>query len=155
MFAGPGAGKTLGALLAFKAMQQQGRLQRFVVFCHRTSILSQWQSAAQRLGLRLEEWPCSDQADGLLITYQGAGRQLEQLREDLRQWGLAGSLAIADEAHHLGLDPDEPITVPGEAHSLSSPSTAACAWGSPAPRFAPTTWPSALPVASACAKATR
>ena len=59
-------------------------------------------------GLRLEEWPCSDQADGLLITYQGAGRQLEQLGEDLRQWGLAGTLAIADEAHHLGLDPDEP-----------------------------------------------
>ena len=108
MFAGPGAGKTLGALLAFKAMQQEGRLQRFVVFCHRTSILSQWQSAAGRLGLRLEEWPCSDRADGLLITYQGAGRQLEQLGEDLRHWGLAGTLAIADEAHHLGLDPDEP-----------------------------------------------
>ena len=108
MFAGPGAGKTLGALLAFKAMQQEGRLQRFVVFCHRTSILSQWQSAAGRLGLRLEEWPCSNQADGLLITYQGAGRQLEQLGEDLRHWGLAGTLAIADEAHHLGLDPDEP-----------------------------------------------
>ena len=108
VFAGPGAGKTLGALLAFKAMQQEGRLQRFVVFCHRTSILSQWQSAAGRLGLQLEEWPCSDQADGLLITYQGAGRQLEQLGEDLRQWGLAGTLAIADEAHHLGLDPDEP-----------------------------------------------
>ena len=49
VFAGPGAGKTLGALLAFKAMQQEGRLQRFVVFCHRTSILSQWQGAAQRL----------------------------------------------------------------------------------------------------------
>ena len=31
------------------------------------------------VGLRLEEWPCSEQADGLLITYQGAGRQLEQL----------------------------------------------------------------------------
>ena len=108
VFAGPGAGKTLGALLAFKAMQQEGRLQRFVVFCHRTSILSQWQGAAGRLGLQLEEWPCSDQADGLLITYQGAGRQLEQLGEDLRHWGLAGTLAIADEAHHLGLDPDEP-----------------------------------------------
>ena len=108
VFAGPGAGKTLGALLAFKAMQQEGRLQHFVVFCHRTSILSQWQSAAGRLGLQLEEWPCSDQADGLLITYQGAGRQLEQLGEDLRHWGLAGTLAIADEAHHLGLDPDEP-----------------------------------------------
>ena len=108
VFAGPGAGKTLGALLAFKAMQQEGKLQRFVVFCHRTSILSQWQSAAGRLGLQLEEWPCSDQADGVLITYQGAGRQLEQLREGLRHWCLTGSLAIADEAHHLGLDPDEP-----------------------------------------------
>ena len=108
MIAGPGAGKTLGALLAFKALQQDKRLQRFVVFCHRTSILSQWQSAAQRLGLRLEEWPCSEQADGLLIPYQGPGRQLEKLRNDLRSLGLAGTLAIADEAHHLGLDPDEP-----------------------------------------------
>ena len=51
VFAGPGAGKTLGALLAFKAMQQ-GRLQRFVVFCHRTSI-DQWQ-VPRSGGLRLE-----------------------------------------------------------------------------------------------------
>ena len=108
VFAGPGAGKTLGALLAFKAMQQEGRLQKFLVFCHRTSILSQWQSAAQRLGLKLQEWPCSGDADGLLITYQGAGRQLEQLQQELDTWQLHTSLAIADEAHHLGIDPDEP-----------------------------------------------
>jgi superfamily II DNA or RNA helicase len=108
VFAGPGAGKTLGALLAFKAMQQEGRLQKFLVFCHRTSILSQWQSAAQRLGLKLQEWPCSGDADGLLITYQGAGRQLEQLQQELDAWQLHTSLAIADEAHHLGIDPDEP-----------------------------------------------
>ncbi len=86
VFAGPGAGKTLGPLLAFKAMQQEGRLQKFLVFCHRTSILSQWQSAAQRLGLKLQEWPCSGDADGLLITYQGAGRQLEQLQQELDTW---------------------------------------------------------------------
>ena len=57
VFAGPGAGKTLGALLAFKAMQQEQRLQHHGV-CHRTSILSQWQSALPRPGLRLQEWPC-------------------------------------------------------------------------------------------------
>jgi Rad3-related DNA helicase len=30
--AGPGAGKTLGALLGFRQLQREGRLQRFVVF---------------------------------------------------------------------------------------------------------------------------
>ena len=112
MFAGPGAGKTLGALLGFRAMRDQGRLDHFLVFCHRTSILNQWKSAAARLGLRLEEWPCppeqSQDADGLLVTYQGAGRQREALGERLKQWGLSACMAIADEAHHLGVDPDEP-----------------------------------------------
>ena len=56
VFAGPGAGKTLGALLGFRAMRDQGRLGHVVVFCHRTSILNQWKTAAARLGLRLEEW---------------------------------------------------------------------------------------------------
>ena len=40
VFAGPGAGKTLGALLGFSAMRDQGRLDHFLVFCHRTSILN-------------------------------------------------------------------------------------------------------------------
>ena len=112
VFAGPGAGKTLGALLGFSAMRDQGRLNHFVVFCHRTSILKQWKSAAARLGLRLEEWPCppdqSQGSDGLLVTYQGAGRQREALGAMLEQWGLSACMAIADEAHHLGVDPDEP-----------------------------------------------
>ena len=47
-------------------------------------------------------------ADGWLITYQAAGRQLEALRNDLQHWGGGDLLAIADEAHHLGVDPDEP-----------------------------------------------
>ena len=112
VFAGPGAGKTLGALLAFRAMQQEGRLERFLVFCHRTSIQEQWQKAAKRLGLRLHEWPCSsqqiDEAQGILVTYQGAGRQLELLLSELERWQPMGCLAIADEAHHLGVDPEAP-----------------------------------------------
>ncbi|MGB1621718.1 MAG: DEAD/DEAH box helicase [Synechococcus sp.] len=112
VFAGPGAGKTLGALLAFRALQRDGQLQRFLVFCHRTSIQSQWTAAAERLGLRLAAWPLEDAAppdgDGLLLTYQGAGRQLERLRDDLTLWAGDRCLAIADEAHHLGVDPDAP-----------------------------------------------
>ncbi|HCO76058.1 MAG TPA: DEAD/DEAH box helicase, partial [Synechococcus sp. UBA8071] len=50
----------------------------------------------------------SQDADGLLVTYQGAGRQREALGERLKQWGLSACMAIADEAHHLGVDPDEP-----------------------------------------------
>ena len=99
-------------MLGFRAMRDQGRLDHFLVFCHRTSILNQWKSAAARLGLRLEEWPCppeqSQDADGLLVTHQGAGRQREALGARLEQWGLSACMAIADEAHHLGVDPDEP-----------------------------------------------
>jgi len=48
--AGPGAGKTLGALLGYQALAADGRLQRFVVFTHLSSIASQWRLAASRLG---------------------------------------------------------------------------------------------------------
>ena len=112
--AGPGAGKTLGALLAFQAMQHEGRLRKFVVFCHRTSILRQWSGAASRLGLSLADWSATADpnvlagADGWLLTYQAAGRQLEGLPEVLKSWAGTDLLAIADEAHHLGVDPDEP-----------------------------------------------
>ena len=110
--AGPGAGKTLGALLAFQAMQEEERLHRVLVFCHRTSILEQWQRAAQRLGLRLESWngPGSAplEADGWLVSYQGAGRQAEALKAELALWSEGAHLAIADEAHHLGVEPEEP-----------------------------------------------
>jgi len=54
--AGPGAGKTLGALLSFQAMQREGRIGHFVVFCHRSSIARQWLAAAARLNLQLVEW---------------------------------------------------------------------------------------------------
>ena len=112
VFAGPGAGKTLGALLGFSSMRREGHLDQFVVFCHRTSILEQWKQAAAGLGLCLKEWPCTDAAakaaDGLLVTYQGAGRQLKPLQQQLGQLQADRCMAIADEAHHLGLDPEDP-----------------------------------------------
>ena len=110
--AGPGAGKTLGALLAFQAMKQEERLSRVLVFCHRTSILEQWQRAAERLGLQLQAWngPGSApfEADGWMVSYQGAGRQTEALKAELALWSNGEHLAIADEAHHLGVEPEEP-----------------------------------------------
>ena len=127
MFAGPGAGKTLGALLAFQAMQREGRLQRFLVFCHRTSILEQWQKAASRVGLKLMSWPgCGEEAslaDGLLLTYQSAARQPQHLEVALQAWPAHGVLAIADEAHHLGVDPEDPTAaIWGQTFSeLTSP----------------------------------
>ncbi|MEI6111608.1 MAG: DEAD/DEAH box helicase family protein [Cyanobium sp. ELA712] len=114
--AGPGAGKTLGALLGFQRMQREGRLERLVVFCHRSSIARQWLAAALRLGLMIREWDGSPEPgqggadpDGWLLSYQGAARHRERLLRDLPE-RLAGEawLAIADEVHHLGLDPEEP-----------------------------------------------
>ncbi len=115
--AGPGAGKTLGALLSFHTLQREGRLDRFLVFCHRSSIARQWLGAAERLNLGLLEWdPDQDLAaldqdshwDGLLLSYQCAGRHRGRLARALGQAGLGRWLAIADEVHHLGLDPEEP-----------------------------------------------
>ncbi|QVL53738.1 MAG: DEAD/DEAH box helicase family protein [Cyanobium sp. M30B3] len=140
--AGPGAGKTLGALLGFRQLQREGRLQRFVVFCHRTSIGLQWHQAAARLGLRLRDWdgtrtgstwpttPGAPEAgdpgwDGLVLSYQAAARH-RRLLERHGPGGSPGSwLAIADEVHHLGLDPDEPeAAVWGHAFSCLTASAA-------------------------------
>ncbi|MFO8239195.1 MAG: DEAD/DEAH box helicase family protein [Prochlorococcaceae cyanobacterium] len=115
--AGPGAGKTLGALLSFRQLQREGRLQRCLVFCHRSAIAHQWLEAAARLGLELRSWDpqlgtaalAGDGSwHGLLLSYQAAARHLPSLR---RSWPTAAPgpwLAIADEVHHLGLDPEEP-----------------------------------------------
>ncbi|CAK6697312.1 DEAD/DEAH box helicase [Synechococcus sp. CBW1107] len=111
--AGPGAGKTLGALLGFQRLHRDGHLSRFVVFCHRSSIGGQWQASSARLGLRLALWEPeqpqrSADSHGLLITYQSASRHSERLAALLADPGLGAWMAIADEVHHLGLDPDEP-----------------------------------------------
>lgn len=111
LHAGPGAGKTLGALLGFQQLQRERRLDQLMVFCHRASIARQWLATAQRLGLDLREWdPRSDAtAAGWLLSYQGAVRHQSRLQHQLAE-RLAGSrwLAIADEVHHLGFDPEMP-----------------------------------------------
>lgn len=114
--AGPGAGKTLGALLGFSRLKAEGHLDHFLVFCHRSSIAAQWRAAAERLGLVLREWDPQNADrhgdgsgwDGLLLTYQSAGRQGEVLAGQLQALPLGRWLAMADEVHHLGLDPEEP-----------------------------------------------
>ncbi len=128
LHAGPGAGKTLGALLAFRQLQREGRLERFVVFCHRSAIGRQWVNAAARLGLDLREWdapggaPPPPGGQGLLLSYQAAALHRLRLEQELDGL-LAGRpwLAIADEVHHLGLDPLEPeATAWGHAFSSLS-----------------------------------
>jgi superfamily II DNA or RNA helicase len=122
--AGPGAGKTLGALLGFQRLLAEGRLSHFLVFCHRQSIASQWRSSAARLGLELGEldleasaagegsgssgWSGMVPGQGLLISYQSAARHRLQLERELAGLQAGKVLAIADEVHHLGLDPDDP-----------------------------------------------
>jgi superfamily II DNA or RNA helicase len=102
----------LGSLLAFLQLRREGRLGGFVVFCHRSSIARQWQAAAQQLGLDLREWePCPDAAPavGLLLSYQSAARHRRHLEQVLAGRLEGGPwLAIADEVHHLGIDPEEP-----------------------------------------------
>ena len=39
VFAGPAAGKTLGAIIGFQRMKQENRLKKFLIFCHRSSII--------------------------------------------------------------------------------------------------------------------
>ena len=95
LHAGPGAGKTLGALLAFQQLQREGRLDRFVVFCHRSAIARQWISAASRLGLVLQEWdipggaPSSSPGQGLLLSYQAAA--LHRLRHGVTSVHAGGA----------------------------------------------------------------
>ena len=138
--AGPGAGKTLGALLGFQQLCAEGRLDRFLVFCHRSSIAAQWLQAAGHLGLDLRQWDDESVTGanplagalagtmvgnkapaGLLLTYQGAARNRQRLERQLAAAGFGRWLAIADEVHHLGLDPDEPEAAAwGHAFNLLS-----------------------------------
>jgi superfamily II DNA or RNA helicase len=126
--AGPGAGKTLGALLSFRQLHQDGQLERFVVLCHRQSIARQWQQAAARLGLHLRDWdPDAGPATpgdeepwhGLLLSYQSATRHRQRLQRGEHQASWGRWLAIADEVHHLGVDPDEPEAA-AWGHAFSS-----------------------------------
>jgi len=96
-------------------MQKEGLLKAFVVFCHRSSIASQWEHSSKLLGLKVKELESFSnkqdlhtQSDGWILTYQSASKKLQQSKEELNAFSCEGLLAIADEAHHLGLNPEEP-----------------------------------------------
>ncbi len=114
VYAGPGAGKTLGALLSFKAMQKEKQFNYFLVFCHRNSIIHQWEQTSRKLGLILKDCDASfdtienkKSIDGLAITYQGAVKNSANLLKYLKHWEEEGFIAIADEVHHLGINNEE------------------------------------------------
>ncbi|MBC1262194.1 DEAD/DEAH box helicase [Synechococcus sp. BSF8S] len=119
--AGPGAGKTFGALLGFQALLREGRLSHLLVFCHRSSIAAQWRDSARSLGIELREWDPSlapEQVQGLLLSYQSAARHRLRLQQELARFLPGQALTVADEVHHLGLDPEEPeATAWGHAFS--------------------------------------
>lgn len=104
--AGPGAGKTLGTLLAFRVLQAEGRLDALCICTHRTAIAEQWQAAAARLGLALGDGVPA--GHGLVCSYQtlardpGPPRLRLQAHAPMERW-----LLVADEVHHLGLDPED------------------------------------------------
>jgi len=105
--AGPGAGKTLGSLYAFQQLRREGLIQGLCVCSHRSSISAQWLKAAASLQLELGEGQLG--RDGLICSYQGASRDPLLLRQTLgSRWPLQGWLVVADEVHHLGLDPQLP-----------------------------------------------
>ncbi len=113
--AGPGAGKTLGALLSFQAMRHEGLLENLLVFCHRNSIASQWYEAAKILGLKMENLEVdqdlkaiNNDLNGWIVTYQSASKQPFLLTQLIEALSIEGLMAIADEAHHLGVNPNEP-----------------------------------------------
>ena len=113
--AGPGAGKTFGALLGFQAMQREGLLKNFIIFCHRNTIADQWQKSSEILGLKVqnletlsEQKDLQEQSDGWILTYQSASRKFLIAKEKNNIFPDEKLLAIADEAHHLGVNPDEP-----------------------------------------------
>lgn len=113
--AAPGAGKTLGALLGFKAMRAERYLTNFIIFCHRKSIATQWKKAGNSIGLSIKTLEIDENAlnlkdfpDGWIITYQGASRNIEKFKKELNALSTKRFLVIADEAHHLGINPDAP-----------------------------------------------
>ncbi len=96
-------------------MKKEGLLSRFIIFCHRNSILYQWKSSSELIGLKLEDLENQrsqehfiNEADGWIVTYQGATKKLLTLNSDLTKWVHEDILSIADEAHHLGVNPHEP-----------------------------------------------
>ena len=96
-------------------MQEEGLLNNFVVFCHRHTIACQWENTCEKLNLKVKNFEIltdpiepQTQSDGWIVTYQSASRNLEKIKDELNIYASKGLIAIADEAHHLVVSPEEP-----------------------------------------------
>ncbi len=90
-------------------MQQEGLLKSIFIFCHRNSITSQWQQSAEILGLKIRNMEfCGSEkdTDGWILTYQFAYRNLQRLKQEIKIFSENDLLSVADEAHHLGVNPE-------------------------------------------------
>ncbi|MEA2249239.1 MAG: hypothetical protein QOH46_3768, partial [Solirubrobacteraceae bacterium] len=102
--AAPGAGKTRPALEFAREMLRAGTAQRVAVVCPTTPLTRQWAAAAARLGVHLAPdatalRPPRD-FQGVAVTYA----RVASVGERWARQCSAGTLVIADEAHHLGED---------------------------------------------------
>src|SRR5690242_11964406 len=100
--AAPGAGKTVPALHVARQLLRTRSIGRVAVVCPTAPLTRQWAAAAARMGLQLAPDAANLRApsgfDGVAVTYarvaQSGARWAKQCSP--------GTLAIADEAHHLG-----------------------------------------------------
>ncbi|HET9074683.1 MAG TPA: DEAD/DEAH box helicase family protein [Solirubrobacteraceae bacterium] len=100
--AAPGAGKTRPALEFIRRELGRGALEGVVIACPTAPLTRQWARAAHELGLDLAPDAESPQAPsgfhGVVVTYA-------RIAQSPARWAAAtraGTLVVADEAHHLG-----------------------------------------------------
>ena len=102
--AAPGAGKTRPALELARDLLRERAVQRVAVVCPTTPLTRQWASAAARLGVHLAPDAAALRPprdfQGVAVTYA----RVASVAERWARQCSAGTLVIADEAHHLGED---------------------------------------------------
>src|SRR4051812_17551532 len=102
--AAPGAGKTRPALELARTLLRERAVQRVAVVCPTAPLTRQWAAAAARLGVHLApdaaELRLPRDFGGVAVTYA----RVASVAERWARQCSAGTLVIADEAHHLGED---------------------------------------------------
>lgn len=100
--AAPGAGKTRPALELARNLLARAEVDRLVVLCPTAPLTRQWAVTAAQLGIQL----APDVSDARLRRdFQGVSVTYARVAADPNAWAAtasAGTLLIADEAHHLG-----------------------------------------------------
>src|SRR5688500_15222225 len=102
--AAPGAGKTHPALVFAAQEIRAGRARRVAVLCPTSPLTRQWARAAARVGLHLLPDAPTLRPPG---DFQGVSLTSARVASSPAEYAKtcsAGTLVIADEAHHLGDD---------------------------------------------------